>query len=226
MMIPDEQSPQQDFPWAWYKAIQAIVHEDPPPNVATPPVALLPWLYLAPMICVRNKAEELDRKYGITHVLSTNRMPPQVLENLYWELRSHSIDHHYVAADDQLSYDMMAHWDECREFLQQCCGDYQGNDFESTISSNGEERGAPKPTGKALVHCAAGMNRSGTIVAAAMMHFGHMDVVRVARALKESRGHALSNASFVRQLVIFAAREGHLGDKPVGYDDEPLDVVE
>lgn len=145
-------------------------------------------------------------------------MPPQVLEKLYWDLRSYDIDHYYVAADDQLSYDMMAHWDECRDFLQRC-REYSCID---SASCSDDDQGAPHVKGKALVHCAAGMNRSGTIVAAAMMHFGQMDVVQVARALKASRGYVLNNAAFVRQLVMFAAREGRLGDKPVGYSDDPI----
>lgn len=194
------------FPWAWYKAIQDIVNQDPPSQIPTPPVKILPWLYLSPFMCVKNKALELE-ELGITHVLSTNRMPPQILETLYWELRSHGIDHHYVAADDQLSYDMLAHWEECRNFLKECSDGENGQ-------SGGEKR--------ALVHCAAGMNRSGTIVAAAMMHFGDLDLLEAVRFLKASRGYALSNTSFVRQLVLFAEREGRLGAKPVGYSDMPV----
>lgn len=190
----------EDFPWAWLKAFNDIVKADPPPEIPDPPVAVLPWLYLAPFYCVQNQGAKLHSELGITHVLSTNRTPPQVLESLYWELRSNEIDHYYVSADDLLSYDMMAHWEESRDFLQQC--------------RSGE--------GKALVHCAAGMNRSGTIAAAAMMHFGKMDLLQVARELKAKRGYVLSNASFVRQLVAFAAMEGHLGDKPEGYDDVPI----
>lgn len=188
------------FPREIWQAFDAIVNELPPPNIPEPPVAMLPWLYLAPLHCVRNNAERLRQEFGITHVLSTNRMPPQIIESLYWELRSNEIDHHYIAADDQLSYDMMAHWDECKQFLQEC-RDYR---VEEGCDENPQ-------TGKVLVHCAAGMNRSGTIVAAAMMHFGKMDLLQVARELKAKRGYALTNSSFVRQLVTFAANEGHLG---------------
>jgi hypothetical protein len=190
---------QDGFPLETWHAFNAIINELPPENIPDPPVAMLPWLYLAPLHCVRNNAERLCQEFGITHVLSTNRMPPQVLESLYWELRSNEIEHHYIPADDQLTYDMMAHWDECKNFLQDC-RIYQG-----------EECDEGRRTGKALVHCAAGMNRSGTIVAAAMMHFGEMDLLQVARELKAKRGYALSNSSFVRQLINFALKEGHLG---------------
>lgn len=198
-----------DFPWAWLRAFNDIVNAPAPPQIPNPPVAVLPWLYLAPMYCVRNHETELHQQLGITHVLSTNRMPPQVLESLYWELRSNEIDHYYVPADDQLSYNMMAHWDECREFLQQCRSFHTNKETTSR-------------TGKALVHCSAGMNRSGTIVAAAMMHFGEMNLLQVARELKAKRGYVLNNASFVKQLVEFACKEQHLGEKPTGYSDDPI----
>mmetsp|Transcript_78314 Transcript_78314/g.227182 ORF Transcript_78314/g.227182 Transcript_78314/m.227182 type:complete len:208 (-) Transcript_78314:251-874(-) len=187
----DEEDPLR----CWLAAVKDIVNNDPPPDIPAPPVQVLPWLYLAPFHCVRDKASRLSKDLGITHVLSTNRMPPNILETLYWDLRSHDVDHYYVAADDLLTYDMMQHWEECRDFLQTCA---DGN-------------------GKALVHCSAGMNRSGTIAAACMMHFGKMDIVEIARTLKQKRGYVLSNDSFVEQLVDFAAKEGYLGNKPLRY---------
>jgi hypothetical protein len=209
-----DESSSKDFPWAWLKALNDIVNAPPPEIIPDPPVAVLPWLYLAPIFCVRDRAASLHEDLGITHLLSTNRMPPQMLESLYWELRSYEIEHHYMAADDVLSYDMMgAHWDESRNFLQQCI-DYQGE-------GEGDEQ-TTRPPSKALVHCNAGMNRSGTIVAAAMMYFGKMDLLQVATVLKAKRGYVLSNSSFVRQLVVFAAEQGRLGDKPAGYSDEPI----
>lgn len=213
-------SSNDNFPWAWLKALNDIVNDAAPEIIPDPPVDVLPWLYLAPMYCVRDRAAFLHEELGITHVLSTNRMPPQVLESLYWELRSHEIDHHYVAADDQLSYNMMAHWDECRDFLQQCI-DYQYDDEED---EEGDRTTTARPAarGKALVHCNAGMNRSGTVAAAAMMHFGKMDLLQVGRELKAKRGYVLSNSSFVHQLVAFASEHGHLGEKPSGYSDDPI----
>ena len=126
---------------SWMKQVDKILTEPAPEIIPDPPVDVLPWLYLSPIFCVRDRAANLS-ELGITHVISTNRMAPQAVETLYWELRSHGIDHLYVAADDEISYDMVGrHWEECRVFL------------EEARKSGGNM--------KALVHCNAGMNRSG-----------------------------------------------------------------
>lgn len=183
--VPETSSDDDSFS---FQAVRAIVSESPPPSeIPDPPVAVSSWLYLSPLHVVLNHEKDLH-ELGITHVVSTNRMPPHVLETLYWQLRSVEIQHLYIQADDQLDYNMMGHWEECCDFLQQA--------FEE---------------GKALVHCAAGMNRSGTIVAAAMLHFDKMNLLDVARQLKAKRGYVLSNESFLKQLVQFAAQEGRLG---------------
>jgi len=187
----------------WLQALKEIVERAPPKSVPDPPVAVLPWLYLAPISCVRNNGPKLQ-ELGITHVLSTNAMTPNASQTLYYELLEHQIDHCYIAALDILQYNMMEHWDECREFLQQAK----------------EQAG-----GKVLVHCDAGINRSGTVAAAAMMYFGEMDLLDVMRQLKAQRGHIMSNASFQKQLVQFASRQGRLGPKPEGNNTDSPKIV-
>ena len=44
---------------AWSLALEGIVTEVAPEHIPNPPVAMLDWLYLAPMYCVRHKADEL-----------------------------------------------------------------------------------------------------------------------------------------------------------------------
>jgi protein-tyrosine phosphatase len=59
---------------------------------------------------------------------------------------------------------------------------------------------------KVFVHCEAGINRSGTIVAAAMMYFAGMNLLDAAQQLKRQRGIIMTNATFQEQLVEFAER--------------------
>jgi hypothetical protein len=59
---------------------------------------------------------------------------------------------------------------------------------------------------KVLVHCEAGINRSGTIVAAAMMYFAKIPLLDAIRQLKDQRGMIMTNATFQEQLVEFAMK--------------------
>lgn len=202
-----------DFPshlLPWLEAVQEIVNAPLAGDVPEPPVVVLPpWLYLAPMKCVL-PAKDLSEA-GFTHVLSTNAMLPHILQSVYYELLGQGIEHCYVAALDILTYDMMGrHWEECLAFLQQAYEEQQkqGQDGGGQDQSN-------KPTVKVLVHCEAGMNRSGTIVAAAMLYFDRdSDLLQVFRTLKRQRGRVMTNTSFQKQLVQFAERLGRLGREP------------
>mmetsp|Transcript_12534 Transcript_12534/g.24914 ORF Transcript_12534/g.24914 Transcript_12534/m.24914 type:complete len:248 (+) Transcript_12534:212-955(+) len=66
---------------------------------------------------------------------------------------------------------------------------------------------------KVLIHCVAGLNRSGVLAAALLMRLTSRPVLSCVSTLRRSRGnHALSNESFQRELVEMARRGGTLGD--------------
>ncbi len=60
---------------------------------------------------------------------------------------------------------------------------------------------AQKGPGAAFIYCAAGLNRSATLAAAYVAVFGGHPLATVARFLREARPGALSNPSFVTQLL-------------------------
>ena len=90
--------------------------------------------------------------------------------------------------------------------MQQPCQQQQQQDDDDEPKYN--------TTNKLLVHCAAGMNRSGLIVAAIMMYFENMDLLDVITQLKRQRGYVLSNESFQKELVLFAQKLHLLGPYP------------
>ena len=120
-----------------------------------------------------------------------------------YTLLSHGIDHCYVPALDILAYPLLPkHWDECRAFLEPIYKDYcQSMDRTEPNNSN---TNSPEPFLKVFVHCEAGINRSGTIVAAAMMEFAGIPLFEAARLLKRQRGIIMTNATFQEQLVEFS----------------------
>ena len=99
-----------------------------------------------------------------------------------------------IAAEDEDGYPLLErHLEDARAFI-------------------GEAREAG---GRCLVHCAAGLNRSGTIVAAEVMLHEGRTVLDVVSQCRRARGNLfLSNRSFQEELVALARRHSLLGVVP------------
>lgn len=129
---------------------------------------------------------------GITHVLNVAGQGAGSLEDDKY--RKLGITYKSIAASDREGYLMFEnHLDECRSYISSC----------------------RKSGGKCVVHCQAGANRSGIIVAAEFMLTKRMTVLEVIYHCRKQRGNVfLCNASFQRELVSLARSEGLLGPKP------------
>jgi len=192
-----------EIPWAWVKAVRYLI-DNPIPPIKPVPVEIVPWLFLSDEYAVRDGVKL--RELGVTHVLSVNKMSDneRMLEQLRQRFHSAGIVHKYCPGEDEEGYDMLGlHWEECRGFLQ-------------NVRDSG---------GIAVVHCSAGINRSGLIVAAAYMTLDRKPVLDVVQRCVQQRGMVLWNRSFQQQLCVLAAKEGLLGEKPEGYSDEPIGEV-
>jgi protein-tyrosine phosphatase len=191
-----------NIPWAWVKATKDILSSPSLPDLPSPPVELLAWLYLANLNSVRKGARL--KELGITHVLSTNNMPPKLVNTLREEFDRFGIQHCHVNGVDESGYDMIGnHWSECEAFFNKVY-----------------EEG-----GKVVVHCSAGVNRSGLIAAAVWLLVENTTLLEVVRAMKNKRGIVLINESFQKQLCILAAENEKLGPKPEGYSDDPIPSI-
>lgn len=190
----------------WLRAIQDILDKEPWESKPQP-VQLLPWLYLSDVFTVHNHGALLE--HGITHVLTTATLPtPRQVDGLRCKLAGADIQHFYCPGQDFEGYDMIGtHWEQqCRPFLE---GVRNGNQYN-----------------KVVVHCAAGMNRSALIAAAAMMVLERKPLLEVVQIMKSKRGTVLANRSFQKQLCLLAQREGLLGDKPAENEDEPAQFIQ
>uniref|UniRef100_A0A6U5ISX2 Uncharacterized protein n=1 Tax=Corethron hystrix TaxID=216773 RepID=A0A6U5ISX2_9STRA len=201
-----------DTPWAWLKATNNILINPPFQEPLSFPVQLTSRLFLSDMPSVRDVTKL--NALGITHVLTTNKLwSAHDLERIRSRYDRVGIAHCAVSGEDEADYDMLGrHWEACREFIH---------------------RARRHQHGKVVVHCVAGQNRSALIAAAAMLTAGEEErnedatgsvpsLLSVIRELKARRGIVLTNLGFQRQLCIFAAKEGRLGDRPEGYTDDPL----
>mmetsp|Transcript_26108 Transcript_26108/g.36807 ORF Transcript_26108/g.36807 Transcript_26108/m.36807 type:complete len:220 (-) Transcript_26108:128-787(-) len=197
-----------DIPWAWIKCIEDLVnssktnssHMDEPPS---PPVELLPWLWLSDEFTVQRDIVKF-KQMGITHVLSLNGMTPHMSKILKSDIEEQGIIHKHIHSEDEEGNDMIGkHWDECKSYLE-------------NVRNNVDN-------GRVVVHCLAGINRTGIIVCAAQMVLERTPILDVVRhSLDTTCGRLLWNRSFQRQLCMLAMKEGLLGEKPTGYTDDPI----
>jgi hypothetical protein len=130
-----------------------------------------------------------------------------------------------VAAQDAADYPMLAnHFDDFRAFCDAACTPSElckaaENEEAAKGSEGGEgpaaaaEEATPVEVkrGLVLVHCAAGINRSGALAVAYVMHRERMPLLEAARHCAAQRGPLLWNRGFREQLVQFARAEGLLG---------------
>lgn len=193
-----------EIPWAWVNKVRHIVDDARicASEGDAGPVEILPWLFISDQASLRNR-QRLVVDAGITHVLSVNGMPRFMLNVLSDRFATWKIGHCHVRGEDQEGYDMIDHhWEDCLDFVQKARTENQN--------------------AKIVVHCSAGINRSGLIVAALYMTLTKTPVVEVVECLVAlRRGMILWNRSFQVQLCMLAAREGLLGACPAGYANEP-----
>jgi len=150
------------------------------------PVDVTPNVYLGDAGCAADvqRLKELN----ITHVLNCAAGETRDMRAVYGQ---HGMQSMAVAAKDNEN-----------------CALLDGHaDVEAFLSK-------ARTSGRVLVHCVQGLNRSGLVVAAALVRDGE-NVIDAVRTLRARRGNdALSNTNFQRRLVRYAARLGRLGPVP------------
>jgi protein-tyrosine phosphatase len=195
-----ESKPSNIPPWAWIKCVRGLT--DPhkrkryESNVELP-VELTSWLLLSDFRSTMSLAKL--KQHNVTHILSVHEDFPHVVGRFEEMLKGTAIVRKHIYCEDEEGYDMIEnHWNESLEFLR-------------TVEAN---------VGRVMVHCMAGINRSGLIACAAQMVLERQPLVEIVRHTIDRRQTLLWNRSFQRQLCEMAQQEDLLGLKPEGYDDE------
>ncbi|CAB9529752.1 specificity protein phosphatase 1 [Seminavis robusta] len=153
-----------------------------------PPVPILDDLFLSGATSLLN--QQRLKSLGITHILNVAGRQATNLEGN----QSNDFIYKTIGAADRKDYAMLElHLEECRSFIDSC-----------------REMG-----GKCLVHCQAGANRSGVVVAAEMMLRTQKPVLEVVYHCRKQRGTTfLCNETFIIELVKLAKTHSLLGPKP------------
>jgi len=197
--LEQEVGKEDDWPWIWAIRDPEVfdwrlsVPKDQQAEMsarhANLPVEIQSHLFLGDAKCAHNM--ERVRALGITHIINAaGRAARGVAE----DYDSQGIERLEFDADDEDGYPMLErHLDAARTFIAS----------------------AKKSGGKCLVHCVAGINRSGVLVAAEKMLSDRTTVLETVAHCRACRGNAyLWNHSFQEQLVSLARSEGLLGTKP------------
>ena len=102
---------------------------------------------------------------------------------------------------------------ECFEFINAARGASTsgGGNSSNTEKSSSMGGGADNTSGKVVVHCVAGINRSGVVATAAYMIATQTPVLDAIKHVHSKRGALLWNKSFVVQLCILARKHNLLG---------------
>lgn len=164
-------------------------------RIAYEPLSITPTLFLGSSQSVQNV--KVLQQLGITHVLNA---ADRLAAGPVSEYQAAGIEYLQLNAEDEYEYAILdKHWNQAKKFIQ---------DSE-----------------KCVVHCHAGMNRSGIMVAAALLTLDKhrnerennepTDVLHVVKWIRHVRGNfAITNEGFQEQLVAFARLHDVLGPMP------------
>lgn len=150
------------------------------------PVTILPHLLLGDQFSAWD-ANTL-KALGVTHVVNCANVANRGLLD-HAEL---GIDYLELDAEDSIAYEIMQHHAQASERVRVC-----------------RDGG-----GVCLLHCQAGINRSGALVAAELIAGERFTLLDAVALLRKARGQVLINRSFQIALVRFAKAEGLLGGLP------------
>ena len=161
------------------------------------PVDITSNVYLGNADCISNVARLTA--LGITAVLNVAGQTHK--RATLQALHEAGIAYRHIPTVDAVDYPLLAvHWQEIYQALQSM----------TTSSSNHH-----KNNNRAVVHCHAGQNRAGLVVAAYTMVTERLTVLETVRLLRRQRGNtALVNHGFQEQLVALARALDALGPAP------------
>lgn len=168
----------------WFAAMEQILA---PPWDQEPdglPVRIAESIYLGDADAAANVARLSE--LGVTHVLNASNVEDAAVVDKY---RAAGIAYLLLNAEDDVQYEMRQHCDVAAAFVQ----------------------AARDASGACLVHCQAGINRSGFIVVAELVVHGGRNLLDAVAHCSARRGPLLWNQGFRVALLELAREKGRLG---------------
>lgn len=160
----------------WEKAVEKAIHKKEGNKAILAPWRMLEHLYLGNSM--NAKSSPSIRELGITHVV--NLAADDIETPVFYDVRN--VKTLKISAKDDVNYNMIQHHEEVFQYIEQ----------------------ARKEGGRVLIHCVAGVNRSGLMCMTYMLDYLQEPLMKVLNIVLEKRGAFLSNPAFRKQLVEFA----------------------
>ena len=174
------------------KKLNEILFSDSLSTMPNKPTKLLEHLYIGNYRDAKHPAY-LNR-IGITHVLNcaagdTHNHHRQKSLTLHNDVNQSPYPRNIgilyykpLDAEDTTSYNMSKHMEEAQHFIDD----------------------AKRRRGRAFVHCAMGVNRSGFICVAYLMLNRQMHLLEAFQLVRQKHGPVVCNRGFQKQLIVFA----------------------
>ena len=142
---------------------------------------------------VASDIPRLQIDYGITHVI--NMAHSDCGKKRAQEHQQHGVKYLGISAEDDEDYDILSHWSEVKNFLDK----FYEEEKQPVGPIEDTDRAAPR--GRLLIHCMAGINRSGAVAVAAVAYLEHVNILTAVEQVHRIRGPILSNYGFRRRLI-------------------------
>ena len=155
----------------------------PPEPTSELPAPLLPHLFLGTEAHARSV--KLLKRFQITDVI--NCCENHTGKDHYDELAEAGIRVFGFSTEDSLQYPIL---ESCYDEVKRILDDVQ------------------RRNGRCLIHCQAGVNRSGVLAIAYVADATGATVLEAAKDVKARRGRVCTNPAFQQQLIEFASARG------------------
>lgn len=152
----------------------------------------------------------MQNDHGVTHVINMAHADSEPNRQSIHE--KYNVKYLGISAEDREDYDIMSHWEEVREFLCSFLDHEQSSRFASAADVSDDKCGGlhTLSPGRLLIHCMAGINRSGAMAVAIIAHLEKKSLLQAVDQVHQRRGPILTNIGFRHCLIDWARIENML----------------
>ncbi|KAF2762132.1 phosphatases II [Pseudovirgaria hyperparasitica] len=176
-----------------------------PASAHITPIKAIPGLFISGRRFAFSSSATTDclETHHISHILAV--LEPHERPPYSPTIRATCTFKHVPVADDPFA-DLLSHFADCCAFIHSALARHQSSPDSVTDESNDSSTTKdpdPNPIHGVLVHCRAGISRSGAVIVAYLMWSRGLTYAAALDLARESRDVITPNEGFVRQLRVW-----------------------